>query len=68
MNKVDYDSISDIKQELKILRLKKDISLEELKSNKDDFEEAMQPLSLINKFISPFKKIAIAYMLKKIIK
>ncbi|NAY91749.1 hypothetical protein GTQ34_07460 [Muricauda sp. JGD-17] len=68
MTKVDFESISDIKQELKILRLKKDISLELLESNKYEMENYMQPLSLVNKLLGPLKKMVLGYLLKKLFK
>ncbi|WP_366518839.1 DUF6327 family protein [uncultured Winogradskyella sp.] len=66
MNKATYSSINEIKQDLKILKLKRDISYELLHQNKEDFEELMTPMTLLNKFLSPVKKIGIAYLLKKI--
>lgn len=66
MNKNQYNSIAEIKQDLKILRLKRDISYELLHENKEDFEELLTPMTLLNKFLGPVKKIGIAYLLKKI--
>ena len=48
MNKTSFTSMKEIKQGLKILRLKKDINLESLKSNKNAFESFMQPLTVTN--------------------
>lgn len=65
MNK-SYDSLARIREDLKVLRLQKDISYELLIGNKNDFEEATKPLSLVNKFLNPLKKVVLAYLLKKI--
>lgn len=67
MNK-SYDSLAKIREDLKVLRLQKEISYELLINNKNDFEEATKPLSLVNKLLNPLKKLALAYLLKKIIK
>ena len=66
MNKTDFTSIKEIKQELKILRLKKDINLEALKSNKTDFEDFMQPLTIANRILGPLKGFIFAFLLKKL--
>lgn len=65
MNKT-YQSLATIREDLKVLKLKKEISYELLKGNKDSFEEATKPLSLVNKLLNPFKKVMIAYLLKKV--
>ena len=66
--KNDFESIAEIKRELKILRLKKDISLELLQGNKNDMENLVQPLTLLRSVLGPFKKILVAYFLKKLFK
>ncbi len=68
MSKTDFNSLAEIQHELKILRLKKEINVELLKSNKEDFEHFFQPMTLAHKVISPVKKIVIAYLLKKVFK
>ena len=68
MNKTEFESLDDIRQELKILRLKKDISYEMIRSNQEDFQEAIQPLSLVNKVLGPFKRLIFVYLIKKIFK
>lgn len=64
----EYTSISEIKQDLKILKLRKEISYELLNGNKEDIQDTMQPLTLLNKIVGPFKKIIIAYLIKKVFK
>lgn len=66
MNKTDFASMKEIKQELKILRLKKDINLEALKYNKNDFEGFLQPLTLANRILGPLKGFIFAYLLKRL--
>ena len=66
MNKTDFASMEEIKQELKILRLKKDINLEALKSNKNDFEHFLRPLTVVNQILGPLKGFLFAYFLKRI--
>ncbi len=66
MSKTDFASIKEIKKELKILRLKKDINLETLKSNKADFEDFFQPLTVANRIFSPVKGFVFAYLLKRL--
>ncbi|MBS9464306.1 hypothetical protein KIM67_17920 [Flagellimonas sp. 389] len=68
MTNNEFISLNDIRQELKILRLKKEISYEMIRSNKENFHEAVQPLNLVSKVIGPFKKIIVAYLFKKIFK
>ncbi|NJB37707.1 MULTISPECIES: hypothetical protein [Flavobacteriaceae] len=68
MSKTDFNSLAEIQQELKILRLRKEINVELLKSSKDDIEHYFQPMTLAHKIISPVKKIVIAYLLKKVFK
>ena len=66
MNKTDYTSMAEIKKELRVLRLKKDINLETLKSNKNDFEDFMQPLTVANRILNPLKGFVFAYLLKRL--
>ena len=66
MNKTDFASMKEIKQELKILRLKKDINLEALKSNKNTFEGFFQPLTVANRILGPLKGFVFAYLLKRL--
>ncbi|MFD2098157.1 hypothetical protein [Flagellimonas iocasae] len=66
MSKTDFTSMREIKQELKILRLKKDINLEALKSNKNEFEDFVQPLTVANRILSPLKGFIFAYLLKRL--
>ncbi|MER3376560.1 MAG: hypothetical protein RIM83_18115 [Allomuricauda sp.] len=66
MNKTDFASMKEIKQELKILRLKKDINLEALKSNKNTFEGFLQPLTVANRILGPLKGFVFAYLLKRL--
>lgn len=66
MSKTDFTSMREIKQELKILRLKKDINLEALKSNKNQFEDFVQPLTVANRILSPLKGFIFAYLLKRL--
>ncbi|GMN04681.1 hypothetical protein MTsPCn5_00690 [Croceitalea sp. MTPC5] len=61
-----YASITEIKKDLRILKLKKDISYELLSGNKEAIQETMQPLNLLNKVVSPFKKVIVAYLIKKV--
>lgn len=68
MNSSKFQSLSDIRQELKILRLKKDISYEMIVENKTDFQEVLQPFSLVNKVLGPLKKIITIYLFKKLFK
>lgn len=67
MNK-SYDSLAQIRQDLKVLKLQREISYELLIGNKNDIEEATKPLSIINKFLSPLKKVVLAYILKRVFK
>ncbi|WP_036385743.1 hypothetical protein [Muricauda sp. MAR_2010_75] len=66
MNKTDFESMKEIKQELKILRLKKDINLEALKSNKNAIEHFFEPLTVANRILSPIKGFLFAYILKRL--
>lgn len=68
MNSSKFQSLNDIRKELKILRLKKDISYEMIKENKEDLQEVMEPLNLVNKILGPLKKIIIVYLFKKVFK
>ena len=68
MNNTNYESLEQIRQDLKVLRLKKEINLEMLKSSRKDFEDMMQPLNLANRILGPVKKIFIAYLLKKVVR
>lgn len=63
-----YESLLAIKQDLKILKLKRDISKELLYENKEGFEDFFAPMNLLHKFLGPIKKLGIAYVLKKIFK
>lgn len=67
-NPKEYTTIREIKQDLKVLRLKKEISYELLHANKEDFQDTLQPLTLVNKVLGPFKKIIVVYLLKKVFK
>jgi hypothetical protein len=58
--------MEEIKQELKILRLKKDINLESLKSNKNAIEDFFEPLTVANRILSPVKGFLFAYLLKRL--
>jgi hypothetical protein len=67
-NNKSYESLAEIKQDLKILKLKRDISKELLYENKEGFENYFAPASLMHKILSPVKKLGIAYLIKKIFK
>ncbi|MEW2922515.1 hypothetical protein AB1A65_13650 [Muricauda sp. ANG21] len=66
MSRTDFASMEEIKQELKILRLKKDINLESLKSNKNAIEDFFEPLTVANRILSPIKGFLFAYLLKRL--
>ncbi|MFC4219762.1 hypothetical protein [Flagellimonas marina] len=66
MSRTDFASMEEIKQELKILRLKKDINLESLKSNKNAIEDFFEPLTVANRILSPVKGFLFAYLLKRL--
>ncbi len=68
MSKKQYSSLLEIKQDLKIHKLKRDITFELLNGNKTDFEKHLAPMKIFQKFLSPAKKILVSLLVKKVFK
>lgn len=67
--KKNISSFKDIENNLKILNLRREIALEEMKIAKSAFAENLNPLEWINPdLIKSTSKIGILYLLKKYLK
>jgi hypothetical protein len=65
MNK--YRTFEDIDQDLKRLKLEKDIAWEELKLVKNEYKEDLKPMNWVTSAIKLASKYGIAVLLKRLI-
>ena len=68
MKKKNYNSLEEINNELYLLKLQRQIHLEELKLTKHQLKEDLSPANWINTAIKSIKKYGILMLLRKIIK
>ncbi|WP_344923868.1 DUF6327 family protein [Aquimarina addita] len=63
-----YTSFKEIEEELKMLKLQRQISIEEMKLLKSEFKEDIQPYQWVATIASAVKKYGIFYLIKRILK
>lgn len=64
-----YHSFQEIEEELKILSLKRDIALQEIKIAKSSLSQSINPLQWVNPdLVKTTSKLGILYLIKKIFK
>ena len=60
-----YRNFAEIDRDLKMLSLERQIALEELKFVKNDFEQTLKPISILNSVLKFVSKYGILLMIKK---
>lgn len=64
----NYNSLSEIKNDLKVLDLEKDVALEELKIVKNQFYNFLKPFNLLGSAAKIVSKYGFIYLIKKFTK
>lgn len=62
----NYNSMEEVRQDLKILRLKRDISLAELESKKIEVEESFAMSNILSTVVEGVKKYGVFFLIKKL--
>ena len=63
-----YRTMQEIRDELKILKLRRDISLAELESSKMEMEESLRPLKILAYAVNILKRYGTLFLLRKLLK
>lgn len=63
-----YETFNEIEKDLQLLRLKKEIALEELKLVKHDINETLKPVNWVSIILKHISKYGFLLLIKKIFK
>lgn len=64
----NYENFAQIEYDLKVLKLEKQIALEELKVVKNNFQESLKPLSMLKGVAKFVGKYGLLVFIKKLFK
>lgn len=63
-----YESFEEIDNELKRLKLERDIAWEEIKYSKNKIQENFKFQNIVNSVLDKIKSVGVLFLLKKILK
>ena len=63
-----YENFNEIEKDLQLLRLEKEIALEELKLVKHDLNESLKPINWITIILKQVSKYGFLLLIKKVFK
>lgn len=63
-----YRTLEEVREDLKILKLKRDISLAELENYKLEMEESLRPLKIVAYIANTLKSYGVFYLIRKLLK
>lgn len=68
MKAKQYCTMQEVKDDLKILKLRRNISLAELEGSKTEMEESLRPIKLLAYAANTLKKYGTLFLLRKLLK